>query len=493
MTMLTTLNKRPKNRRGVSRKSAFMVSLISGCLVFPLSAFAQRIPVTLLQEDFQIMRHALEEAHGGIYRYTSKREMDRTFDHAYRKIDHPMTDIEFWRLVAPVVGHIKCGHTFIWFPKTLHTQMQTTIPLFPLAVSVFGGRVYVVEDIVTAGSPLEGTELVSINGVSVKKLLEKFRTLETGDGNTATAKDRRLYRGDFILFLYAFGIRSPFQVVYRDADGKRRSATLAGMERAKANEVWRARHAEVATAPNADLKFLDDGKIAVLTIRHWYHYANEDRKITFSDFLKASFEQIHENGTSNLIIDVRDDDGGLDVPVIELFAFLWNQPFRDYRDIICNAREFDFFKYDPDAKPVGDLVRRADGKFHLLKQAGLRLQQPLQPHYAGRVFALMNGGSFSSSTEFLTLLHFYKRAKFIGEEPAGAYYGYTCGRMVNPILPNSKLELRFGLLTFYQDVSGYKHPDRGVIPDYPVTYTIGDVLAGKDKDMELALSLARAH
>jgi len=107
------------------------------------------------------------------------------------------------------------------------------------------------------------------------------------------------------------------------------------------------------------------------------------------------------------------------------------------------------------------------------------------------VFALMNGGSFSSSTEFLTLLHFYKRAKFIGEEPAGAYYGYTCGRMVSPILPNSKLELDFGILTFYLDVSGYKHPDRGVMPNYPVTYTIGDLLAGKDKDMELALSLAR--
>src|SRR5438874_86652 len=94
---------------GARGKNAFIVSLISGCLFLALPAFAQQIPVTLLQEDFQIMRHALEEAHGGIYRYTSKREMDRTFDRAYRKIDHSMTDLEFWRLVAPVVAHIKCG------------------------------------------------------------------------------------------------------------------------------------------------------------------------------------------------------------------------------------------------------------------------------------------------------------------------------------------------------------------------------------------------
>jgi hypothetical protein len=103
----------------------------------------------------------------------------------------------------------------------------------------------------------------------------------------------------------------------------------------------------------------------------------------------------------------------------------------------------------------------------------------------------MNGGSFSSSTEFLTLLHFYRRARFIGEEPAGTCLGYTCGRMVSPILPHSKLELNFGILTFSLDVTGSKHPDRGVMPDYPVRYTINDVLAGSDKDMELALSLAR--
>ena len=56
------------------------------------------------------MRRSLEQAHGGIYRYTSKVEMDRMFDRAYRKIDHPMTDLEFWRLIAPVVAHITRSH-----------------------------------------------------------------------------------------------------------------------------------------------------------------------------------------------------------------------------------------------------------------------------------------------------------------------------------------------------------------------------------------------
>ena len=92
-------------------------------LVFPYSVLGQAnpasetIPLKLLQHDFQILRHALEESHGGLYRYTSKADMDRTFDQAYKRIDRPMTALEFWALVAPVVAHIKDGHLMTWWPQ----------------------------------------------------------------------------------------------------------------------------------------------------------------------------------------------------------------------------------------------------------------------------------------------------------------------------------------------------------------------------------------
>ena len=84
----------------------WIVFALLACAWSSSSGLAQTIPADLLQEDFRIMRRSLEQAHGGIYRYTSKVEMDRTFDRAYRKIDHPMTELEFWRLAAPVVAHI---------------------------------------------------------------------------------------------------------------------------------------------------------------------------------------------------------------------------------------------------------------------------------------------------------------------------------------------------------------------------------------------------
>ena len=485
---------KPKDKRcGATTKFASIISLFVCYLLFSLSVFGQEIPAESLQEDFQIMRHALEEAHGGIYRYTSKAEMDRNFDRAYRKINSPMTDLEFWRLVAPVVAQIKCGHTSVWVPETVQTQLETTIPLFPLAVRVFRDHAYIYRDCSNAGSLLEGSELLSINGVPVKKLLAKLEAVITGDGNTTAAKAWRIGNaGGFTVYLYALGIRSPFRVVYRRTDGKQQTTVLAGMEMPENQKAWLARNP--SPKMNADLQFLDEDNIAVLTIRHFYQYVDSERKVTLQDFLQKSFEQIHERGSSNLIIDLRDNGGGLDAPGKQLFSYLWNQPFLYDKDLVINAREFDFFKYAPDAKAIpADLVeRQADGNFHFVKHPNWGLQHPGQPYFGGRVFALMNGGSFSTSCEFLSMLHFHKRGTFIGEEAGGGYYGCTAGRFYADVtLPNSKLVLHVGLVTYYQAVSGYKYPDRGVIPDYPVTHTISDLLADRDRDMELALSLAR--
>jgi C-terminal processing protease CtpA/Prc len=104
---------------------------------------------------------------------------------------------------------------------------------------------------------------------------------------------------------------------------------------------------------------------------------------------------------------------------------------------------------------------------------------------------MINGGSFSTTSEFLSQAHFHKRATFIGEESAGGYYGNSSGFMPLVTLPNTKLALRVPLMTYYMAVSGYEAASRGVVPDYAVEYSIAELLQGTDKDMEVALKLAR--
>jgi hypothetical protein len=460
-------------------------------LVLLQSACGQKIPAKQLREDFQIMRRTLEAAHGGIYRYASKVDMDRAFDRACKEIDHPMTALAFWGLVAPVVAHIRDGHLFTLWPKDVP---WTQAPLLPLTVRVFDSRLFVYRDFSTDEHQLEGGEILSINGVSAKHILEKMSARYTGEGNSRSAVPYRIGHYDiFMTDLYLLmKIESPFHVVYRNARGESKGVQLMGKNFADLQAGSAARDPEPKTS--ADLKFLDHGNIAVLTIRSFSEYVDLERKVTLCDFLQTSFEQIHQEKSSNLIIDVRDNSGGQDASGVQLFSYLWDRPFAYYKDKVINAREFEFFKYAPDAKPVpANLVeKRADGKFHYLKEPGLGLQQPRQPHFGGKVFALMNGGTFSTSCEFLSMLPFHKRGTLIGEEAAGGYYGCTAGFRLEIILPHSKVRLPLGMITYYYAAADYEHADRSMIPDYPVLHSIGDLLAGRDKDMELALALARA-
>ena len=90
------------------------------------------------------------------------------------------------------------------------------------------------------------------------------------------------------------------------------------------------------------------------------------------------------------------------------------------------------------------------------------------------------------------MLPLHKRGVLIGEEAAGGYYGCTCGFRVTLTLPNSNVRVPLGMVTYYYAAAGYVGASRGMIPNCPVTHTITDLLAGRDRDMELALSLARS-
>src|SRR5207302_10934961 len=64
-----------------------------------------------MQTDFDLMRHALEEAHPGLYRYSTKGQMDREFDVQRGKLSRPMTKEQFEVVVAQTLVSIRCGHT----------------------------------------------------------------------------------------------------------------------------------------------------------------------------------------------------------------------------------------------------------------------------------------------------------------------------------------------------------------------------------------------
>ncbi len=473
------------------RASRWQLGMVTTALLSAQTRPPATIEPGLLQEDFRIFRSALEEGHSGIYRYTPKVEMDRAFDAAARQIDRPMNVLQFYRLLAPVVAQIKCGHTAVLPPSELQRAMSKTLPLFPFDVEVLDGKVYTLREYIPDEQRLTGLEVRAINGVPIARILSAMIATTPGDGDSETVRPWRIGQGgEFPRLLYTVvGIESPFAIELRDPQsGAIRAARLSGIRGDFREKIAPVRYPQDQKPDRAaDLTF-PDGGIVRLTIRSFGGNAG-------GRFLEDAFQQIRGRNTRSLIIDVRDNEGGADELGKKLLSFLVDQPFKYYEDLVLNARSFSFGRYLENGNgviPEAMVEKRADGKYHNIRHPNWGVQQPSQPYFSGQVLALMNGGSFSTTCEFLANLHSRHRATFIGEEAAGGYYGNTSGRMARVVLPNSKVIVRVPLQTYYLGVEG-GDPRRSIRPDVRVQPTIQDLLERKDPVMQKALAIARGH
>jgi len=426
------------------------------CCAPPLAA-ADLLDPAALREDFQIARQALAEAHPGIYRYTPKPELDRVFDQAAAGLNRPMTALEFYRILSPAVAAMKCGHTTLEVSAEMQKAMGDSVPLLPLEVRVLNyehaRRIYVFRDYSDKGQ-LAGAELRSINNVAAGRIiLETMLASIHGDGDTPTAGPWRIGRGHaFAESLYALaGLEDPFRIRY-SLGGQKSETALNGMPASKISAVARSRLLQDGRpSGNATYKVLNGGAVGVLKI---YGFGGQAVDGTPLDrFFQNVYNDLRIRRTPNLILDVRDNGGGADELGKQLFSY------------------------------------QANGEYRLVAHPNWGTEQPGQPHFGGKVFALMNGGSFSTTCEFLSTLHHHHRATFIGEEAAGGYYGNTSGPGALLVLPNSRLRLPVRFMTYYMAIAGAEFGKHSIAPDKPVQYTIGELLSGVDKEMDFALRL----
>jgi hypothetical protein len=456
---------------------------LAGCRDSLLSPAASR-------QDIDILQTALEEAHPGVHRYTSKAELDRLFDNARRSANRPLCALDLYRMLAPVVGALKCGHTSLLPPDETVKRLNNTLPVFPFAVRVLDSEIYLISDYSGDDVRLRGARLLSVNGHTASELLATLLSAVGGDGDSQTAGRWRL--AEQFLFsrrLYTMvGIEGPFQISF-ELNGKKGETTLEGVTFPRLQEMAQ-RERIPPNAPRIAEYHAIDQDTAFLRLAR---FADEiDGKPTAA-FLDDVFKDLVASRKKSLIVDLRDNGGGADELGAQLLAHFANRPFQYYRDLVVNKLTFDFYRYSPDARPLPSdwLEKQADGTYRLVKHPNWGQQRPTEPIFQGKVIILANGGSFSTTCEFLAKMQDSGRAIIIGEESGGAFSGNTSGPAPTLILPNSKLQLPIHLLGYYMAVGNQHDPRRGVLPDIPVHYSIDDVLKGTDLEMAAALRLVR--
>lgn len=450
-----------------------------------------------LQQDFKILRNALEEGHAGLYRYTPKAEMDEHFESVEKNLDRSMTELEFFRLLAPLIAHIHDGHTSISLSQSLEKALNSSPDLFPFNLRFIDEKAYLFRNYGEREDIAMGSELLSINGHPVSRILQKMFPFIPNDAHIQTSKYRKLERTAYFGRLYnlIYGPSDSYALVCQAPSGdNKRTFTVKAIKSEDITATAGRRYPEIyRDRPPIQLDFKNG--VAILTVRTFSAITYQKAKIDYPGFLKTVFQELETNKTSQLIVDLRDNGGGTDAFGKILFAHFIDRPYRFYKHLRANNIEYSFFEYTgipPEQQkefPLG-FEKNKEGTYDLKFHPNLGEQKPIPPIFKGKAYVLLSGNSFSGTGECTSLMHFHKVAKFIGEECGAGYYGNTSGFMPRLTMPNTEIQVRIPMIRYTMAVSGYPE-DRGIIPDYPVSPKIEDLLKNKDTVMEFTLDLIK--
>jgi C-terminal processing protease CtpA/Prc len=467
-------------------------------------SFAQsdkKYSIESLRQDFSILRGALEHSHPGIYWYHSKAEMDNSFDAAYQSLDHEMTELEYFQIIAPIISGIGCGHT--WAAVTEHTQQRIwdNGRVLPLRLKFMAHKAYCVQNNSRDSTSIRtGDEILSINNFSIDSLLALSNRFSPGDGLIEVGKRRILDNVFNQFFTLYIGRPDKYLVKMKNGEGQINEIVIEPVTLNEFESISRRRYPnkKVIEADNISLSFLLDNSAALLKIKEFSDWKTKGKRIEFGNRLKNSFQKIDSSKTQNLIIDLRDNDGGNEAYGLLLFSYLTSKPFTGYKQVDFRTTHFSFRKYTTTSwlqyQLFKVLLRHKkinDTTYLLTNSEATRLHQPVKKPFMGKIYVLVNRGSFSTTSDFAALVHFNRMAIFVGEETGGSYLGNSSNYAFLMTLSNTKIRINIPVARYQTNVTSNNNFGRGTIPDYEIQYSIEDYLGGVDKEMNTVLDLIK--
>ncbi len=442
-----------------------------------------------LREDLRVLWAVLDEGHGGFDRYVLRDFQSMNFAAVEAGLTGPLSEIEFYRRLLPLVAGIKDGHTWLLLSAGTRAELLARPVLFPFELRFINDKTYLLRNLSGAREIRDGTEILEINGTPMTEIRQKLQLLIPADANTVSRRLRLLENPNTFGLNYAvaFGRPESFRLRLGDASERKSEATVPGITGSDLGVIRRERYPDTAVRkPLYELGYR--GATAVLTIRGFGDESGAG-SVPYPEFIRNAFRELEGKKTETLIIDVRGNGGGQDEYGRLLFAHFMDQPFLYYRALEMKKSQYDLFKYTPPGRETwpGDAVRKnARGWFDVLAHPNVGTMNPETPRFTGRTCILIDGLSFSTTGESTSQFHFHKKAVFLGEECGAGYYGNTSGSTASVTLPKTGLQLRVPLILYTLAVDGYPK-DRGIVPDISVTPSIEDLLAGRDIVMERAL------
>lgn len=436
--------------------------LVSFCLL-PIAIWAQSIS-SGYGKDLQVLEDAFRKNYPSLYRFNSKTAVDALFEKSLRHINSNTTEREFYKIIKSILSGMKDGHLGCSPSSNLITQFEEKDKYFPLSIYFRGNSAFV--SCPYSSKIAKGVEIVEINNVKINAIRKTLFDYIVSDGKIESRKYWILNRYFGFYYNLVYGEQARYSVTCIDDRGRLFKTAVDG---AVKKDIECRGATELQNPKLLDLIFLDH-HIALLTIQTFAYDDLQKSGLDFVRFIDSAFNQLKKRKTTSLIIDLRGNGGGRDAYGSLLYSYLTDSPFRYYKKLETTTKIL-----------------------KVSEHPNLASQRPKENSFSGKVYLLINGLSFSATSEFCTVAKDHRRAVFIGEETGGTYCGNTSGSFVKTVLPFSQFSV-FIPTTKYTMVTRDKgNKDRGIIPDYTIIPTIGDLIDKKDVQMNFAIELAEKN
>lgn len=424
-----------------------------------------------LKSDLTFLKSNLETKHPNLYLYTTKTDLDHIFDSLTNGIIKPLTELEFYRHITVLSSKIKDGHTIILPSQTTTNYHNLNSKFLPYHFIIIDNKLFVDMVCTSENSIANGSEIISINNIGATEIIEQLVNRQVRDGNNSTYPIWIL--NNYLREYYSYNFGHPNQLVISyKTNSQTQTATINALPKDSINYYRQLKYPSrnIDRKPNEGLTLSvsNEKTYATLTIKDFHNeILKKQYHQNFKKTISKYFEDIQNAGVQNLILDLRNNQGG-DIPNgAFLLSYLLDKPFT-----IIQA----YYKV------ANNTLKETNGQ-------SMGTFKPKDNAFKGKLYILTNGGSFSNSGIVASCLKRNNRGTFIGEETGGnnkVLAGYT--KDIN--LPNTKIQIQIPTKQFLLD-KDLPLTGHGTMPDYSIQTNLTDIINSTDNILNYTIELIK--
>jgi hypothetical protein len=409
-----------------------------------------------LQDDFDQYVGLIRKDHP--LTFTDQTAFEQTIVTQRKLLRDGMSEMEFYRVIAPVGAAVSCGHTRTYLSESGRDHLKEHGQCLPLEIRIISDSLYVYKDFTPGETIPRGSQVLSINTYPAAEIIAGMRASLHADGTNITYKDYAANLFFARLFTILFNGSPQFELEIRESSSSEPTTrTVTAMTPDQAEVVDRERYPSETDCQRLCMTFANDNRYAVLTIKDFGYY---DDLLAFRQPVGDFFARLDNVGVDALIIDLRGNDGGDPYCSSFIANHVIAEPIRYF------AAGTRFYR---------DLVRPIPVPDHV---------------FTGELIVLTDGWCFSSTGHLLSLLRCHHRGVLVGEESGGSSACNDASQM--HVLKHTNLRLNLPRRTFATSARCLPY-GCGIPPDIEILPTIHDLIAGRDIVLEQAISLVESR